>query len=528
MVESAARMTHRPAVLLVFLSALLGSCGQPSPPPDPSPRPVSAVTLEMSDPSRGMTIPAIVRSWAEQEVAFEVAGRIDFVIEEGVEVRGRWQEGDRVLVEGDLLARLNPSDFEAAVAAAEADLETAIIQRDQVSPAQLAEAEANKVQVEDHLARIEEALQRNAVNETEVISARANAKVADAKVAAARAGIESSRAAVLHAESALEQARLNLNRTELRAPFGAEVSNRTQIVGGYANPGSPVVRLTMIDPLEIAVQVSAATSRRIEMNSLVRVYADGVDEPILAKVLRKSTSADTGTQTFTITLICRNRSMAQTPEAEGVIRVPDIFLPQYERVGDGGPIFVDEQRVLRRDDDGWFVWALEGWTDDAPQPGLMTLRRLPVTPGERRLNYQGTYILRSLEDSATLRARQVLGAEVPEEANDGDPAMITTRRWAMRPGDVVRVDLGSTPAVPGYYVPQEAIVLTGLQEAHVFVVGSGDVAQAVRVVAGPVINGLQRISGDAIEGVPAGARVITVGAGRVREGERVRITGGEG
>jgi len=512
----------------MLLSVPLMSCGNAPAPPEPSPRPVGAAALEISNPALALTIPGIARSWAEQDVAFEVPGRIDYVIPEGVEVRGRWQEGDRVLVEGDLLARLDRADFEAAVTAAQADLETAIIQRDQLATAELAEAQANKVQIDDELARTEAMLAQGATNERAAISARANAEVAKARVAAARAGIESSRAAVLRAESVLEQALLDLARTELRAPFGAEVSDRTQIVGGYANPGSPVVQLTMIDPLEIAVQVSAATNRQIEINSLIHVYADGLDGPVLGKVIRKSTSADSGTQTFTVTAICRNRVITGEPGPEGVIRVPDMFLPQKERYGDGGPLFVDERRVLRRDDEGWFVWAFEGWTSEAPRPDTLILRRVPVVPGERRLNYQGTFILRSLAEAPTLDPRQALGLDVPERARDGDRAVIASQRWAMRPGDVVRVDLGTSPAGPGYFVPQEAVVLTGPREARVFLIGPGDTAQSLPVKAGPVINGMQRISGAALDDLPAGARVITTGAQGVREGERVRVTGGEG
>lgn len=527
MIKRTGRMKIELRTAPVAVSLVLASCGETPPPAEPSPRPVGAVVLTLSDPDVEMTIPGVVRSWAEQDVAFEVAGRIDFVIEEGVEVRGRWQEGDQVLVEGDLLARLDPSDFEAAVAAAEADLETAMIQRDKVAPAQLAEAEASKQQVDDQLARIEEALRRGAANESEAISARANAEVAAAKVAAARAGIESSRASVLRADSALRQAKLNLERTELRAPFGAEVSGRTQIAGGYASPGSPVVSLTMIDPLEVAVQVSAATSRQLEVGSLARVYVDGLDDPVLAKVLRKSTGADSGTQTFTVTLICRNRFVADAELAGSVIRVPDVFQPQTERFGGGGPLFVDERRVLRRDDDGWFVWAFEDWRAVARRPETLVLRRVPVTPGGRRLNYQGTFILRSLDDAGALDPRQMLGVDVPEHAREGDTAVIASPRWAIRPGDVVRVDLGTTSLGPGYYVPQEAVVLTGSQEAQVFMVGPDDVARATAVTAGPVSRGRQKISGDGLESLPPGTRVITIGADGVLDGERVRVTGEE-
>ncbi|MEL7483079.1 MAG: hypothetical protein AAFN41_01875, partial [Planctomycetota bacterium] len=221
-----------------------------------------------------LTIPGVVQAWAEQDVAFEISGRIDYVVQEGVEVRGRWEENGEVLVTGDLLARIDQSDFEAAVAAAQADLDTAIIQRDRVAPAEVAEAEASRDQANDELQRVEEANRQGATSVSELVSARANADVAEARVAAARAGLSSAEASVIRAEAALDQARLDLARTELWAPFGAEVSGRSQNVGGYASPGSPVVHLTMIDPIEVAVQVSAATSREIAVNDRMRVFVD--------------------------------------------------------------------------------------------------------------------------------------------------------------------------------------------------------------------------------------------------------------
>ncbi|MEO0631544.1 MAG: HlyD family efflux transporter periplasmic adaptor subunit, partial [Planctomycetota bacterium] len=333
---------------------------------------------------------------------------------------------------------------------------------------------------------------------------------------------------VIRAEAALDQARLDLARTELWAPFGAEVSGRSQNVGGYASPGSPVVHLTMIDPIEVAVQVSAATSREIAVNDRMRVFVDGLDEPIDGKVIRKSSSADAGTQTFTVTAICRNMYTQDEGDDSGAIRVADVFQPQRERVDGDGPLFVEERQVLRRDDDGWFVWAFDGWKVPGPPPDELVLRRVPVTPGERRLNYLGTFVLRSLDASTALDPRQLLGMNVPADAKDGDRAVLATSTWAMRPGDVVRVDIGIESTGPGYFVPQEAVVLTGPDSARVYMIGEDGTAKGIDITAGPVTDGMQQIFGEQLDSLPAGTRVITTGAAGVRDGERVRVVGGEG
>ncbi|MEO1510949.1 MAG: HlyD family efflux transporter periplasmic adaptor subunit, partial [Planctomycetota bacterium] len=301
------RIAGRGAAFVLPALAWLSACGEQPAPSTPSPRPVEAVVLERSDPSQRLRVPGIVRSWAEQDIAFEVAGRIGFVINEGEQVRGRWEEGGEVLVEGDVLARLDPAEFEAAVRAAEADLESALIQRDSAAPAELARAEARRVEASENLSRTETAFAQDAASELDFVRARAQFEVAEAEVAVARSGVRSASAAALRAEATLTQARLDLKNTEIRAPFGAEVSDRFEIVGGYATPGTRVLSLTMLDPIEIAVQVSAATARSIAPENLVRFYVGGIERPFSGKVLRKSTSADPGTQTFTITVIARNQ-----------------------------------------------------------------------------------------------------------------------------------------------------------------------------------------------------------------------------
>ena len=114
----------------------LVGCGEASSEPNLGPRPVEVSELRVSDPTVKLRLPGIVRSWAEEDIAFEVSGKVDFIMQEGARVTGRWADSDVVLVDGDVLARLDPEEYEADVAASQAELEAALIKRDRVAPAQ--------------------------------------------------------------------------------------------------------------------------------------------------------------------------------------------------------------------------------------------------------------------------------------------------------------------------------------------------------------------------------------------------------
>ncbi len=516
---------------LLATLALLGGCRQEREAPARGPRPVEVVELRVSDPTVPLRVPGVVRAWAEEDIGFEVSGQVVFVLLEGTRVRGRWVEGDTVLVEGDVLARLDPADFEAAVDKANADLEVARIKRDRVAPASVAAARAIEAESTINLKRIQQVHERGAASERELTAAETSANVASANASVAEANAVAAAAEVVRAQASLAQASLNLTRTEIRAPFTGEVAERYVTVGGLTSPASRVLRLTMMDPIEIDVQVSAQTSRRIARHDRVRIYPEWYDEPLSGKVQRKSTSADPGTQTFTITIITRNQRIS-TGRAEDVqaeaVAIPEISIATLEQDGAPGPLFVDEHRVLRRDEKGWHVWAIDGWAiagDAGDRPERLILRRVDVTPGEARMSFQGIYVFRSLADPGTLQRNQVLATDVPAGTRDGETADLAETRWALRPGDVVAIDLGMEHAGPGFYVPQEAIVVTGEGTGRVFLLDDQTTARAIEVRLGVVIGGVQRVDSPDLDAAPEGSRVISRGAYALTDGEGVSAIG---
>jgi membrane fusion protein (multidrug efflux system) len=166
---------------------------------------------------------------------------------------------------GDLLARLDDRDFQAAVdhAAAVVDQRRASLAslqaKDQLQRSTIREAEANLdaktvqaafTQQDD--VRYRELAQTSVGSRQNAERASAQNRAAQSAVASSEAGlaaarqqltvlegeINQARAAVAQAQADLKTARLNLGYTEIRSPIDGYVGNRAAQVGAYVSGGA--------------------------------------------------------------------------------------------------------------------------------------------------------------------------------------------------------------------------------------------------------------------------------------------------
>lgn len=179
------------------------------------------------------------------------------------------REGDRV-VRGQLLAQLESSPYEAAVAQAEANLdrarhalEEAVANESTAAPgvtgarADIARMRASRDDAAIVLRRAQELAGTNAIPQSDLDTARARFREAqaslDATIAArsqsqgrlvgAAAGVENARAAVQSSEAALRLARAQLEQTRVVSPFDGLVVSRNLEEGEWAAPGTPVITM---------------------------------------------------------------------------------------------------------------------------------------------------------------------------------------------------------------------------------------------------------------------------------------------
>ena len=155
--------------------------------------------------------------------------------------------------QGDLLARIDPEDYELAVARTEADVAQARYRLD--------------------LARGEAGVARR---EWELINPVASvAGTATDSLVLHIPQLRAARAALAAAEARLKEARLQLARTRLLAPFDGRVRDTSLDAGQFVSPGRPVAQLYSIEKAEIVVPIADKDLAWFDMPRLSQVDPAG-------------------------------------------------------------------------------------------------------------------------------------------------------------------------------------------------------------------------------------------------------------
>jgi len=508
------------------------------------PRPVSAVRLARLDPAEKVRLTGAVTSWKQQDVGFEVSGRVEWAIEEGADVRGRtFDENGNQVTEGVVLARLDRTRYELQVSAAEAELASAQaevaaarIEIEQVLPEQRKGAEAELARARKEFQRLKSLAAQNVGTPAELETAEATLKTAQAQVAQLGAGAKAKQAQlraleanVLQARETVKHAERDLQDCELVAPFSARVARVHVIPGAYAAPGRAVVTLVVMDPIAIELPVSAATDRAVSYGDLVTVHPPGAETPVPGWVNVKDTIADPATRTFNLSILVRNRKVLTDPPGDPAAldlpRVKDMTAPEPLTPDAPGPLFVDVRAVCE-DDRGRHVWKADNFRfaqAGRPFDPVLVVRRVPVALGERRVCVLD-HVYRELRDTEGLTVRDALLWQPPEGLRDGDRVLLVRERWLLRPGSLVPVVLQLPPSGPGLYVPMEAILPEGGK--HFVFTADGQAlgksrARKVEVRVTGTFGELRRIEG---EGIGEGALVILSGAHYLIPEEAVSVT----
>ena len=534
-----------PVVLVAVCLPALTGCAEEKPPPREAPRPVTVVELKTIDPVKPLQISGSVRSWNEQSVSFEVAAPVSFIVRETTNLEGRWVDQGTVVTEGELLARLNDREFvinrnaaQASLDVANADLELARTQLEEVLPARLRASQANQTRADAEYERFVKARETNAVAELEVIRHRsdleqrkAETDEAQASIASKKVEIESLQARVGQATEDLAKAQYDLDRCTLWAPFTGEVSEVFVEAGGYARVAESVAHLVMMDPIKVDVAVSAERATQLRIGDQVKLFPLGGGEAY-GFVYEKATSADPQTRTFRVSLMARNaRVISGLSEDSPQRKLPriEVFnrVQRLDYAYPDSPLVVEERKALRQDDQGYFVWGTgelpRGQSLDPKHP-VLSFRKVRVVPGDQRRNFQGLFVARALDDPGELTEDWVVAHAAPADFSGGD-MLVAIRDWQLRPGQIVPVLLGGRVPQPGRYVPMRALDVTQDGRKAVLVEQDG-VARRVIVTVKEVVAELVRVEAVEEEGAALlkdGNRVIVDFVHFLQDGESVRV-----
>lgn len=318
--------------LLAVLWAMgAGACRKPAV--------VSVETAERRDIPLIVELPGRAEATAVVEIRANVEGRLTGMF---------FQEG-RLIRKGQLLFRIDPRRYDAAVQSAaaivekaEADLEMAREQQRLVNAqSALRQAEANLLKSDQDVARLKPLAARRAVPARDLDTAVAAQSSAAAAVQDARAtvrtttvgdrmGIKQAQAGVTVARVALESATMDRAETEIRAPIGGLIGRAEVAVGNGVGRGGPsrLAAISQVDPIRIVFGISESlylrTVQTVEAAGLERmelILADGSVYPFRGRFTNLAGTVDEKTGTLPAVAQFANPKALILPGMTGRVRL---------------------------------------------------------------------------------------------------------------------------------------------------------------------------------------------------------------
>jgi membrane fusion protein (multidrug efflux system) len=209
-------------------------------------------------------------------VAGQVSGRVIEIVA---------AEHQRV-EKGDILLRLEATEFELALLRAEATLSLAgnrVIKAKAAAAATDADRKAATAELwrsERELVRLRSLLASNSASQSDFDAAQATYDAGQAKVRALALRAEAE-LALLHddaqvrqAEAEKRSAELNLSRTVVRAPFSGTVGRRSVEIGTVVNAGRPLLALVSDEEVTVMANFKETQLDGVEIGSHAEVTID--------------------------------------------------------------------------------------------------------------------------------------------------------------------------------------------------------------------------------------------------------------
>lgn len=231
-------------------------------------------------------------------------------------VRALHVQENQVVRAGDVIAEIDPSEYEAAVARARAAVARA--------RAQVVSNAANRTAAAAQLSRYQFLAERGLLSSAGLDTARAQSGQWGGATAAAQADVDV-------AEAELAAAQLNLSRTIIRSPIDGIVGNRTAQVGQLLRPGTPLLAVVP-HTLYVEANFKETQIARMRPGQSVTVRPDvdrsmrlhGVVDSIAPASGSEFSFIPTETATGNFTKIVQRVPVRirldETPEARGLLR----------------------------------------------------------------------------------------------------------------------------------------------------------------------------------------------------------------
>lgn len=295
-----ARVSRVPSLAVAAALALLplSACRRDSPPAAPAPA-VQTVKVAARTIPDEVIASGIIEAVQKSQLGFLMPGRILAVeVEEGTAV-----------AEGQLLARLEDSDY-----------------RDQ-----LAASEARLAEVKARFERVQRLHELGSATQTD---------------------FEKLQSGLTEAQAAVDVARRRVEYTRLTAPFAGRVVRHGPAAGTVVAAGSPVLSVLAPAPVWATVGVPEAEARQVSVGRAARIALPALGDTVVSGTVEAVLpQADPLSRSYTVKVRLEN--------ADGSLPLGAIVTARIPTGRDRSGFVVPPQSIHRFPDGALFVWVVD-------------------------------------------------------------------------------------------------------------------------------------------------------------------------
>ena len=204
-----------------------------------------------------------------------------------------------VVQQGQLIAQIDPQDYQLRVQQAEAALAQARARlglspagnTDRIEPEQTSTVRQARALMEEAKTNRDRQItlfDQGIVARSQLDSAEAAYKVAVSRYEDAIEEVRNRQALVAQRRSELALVRQQLADTAIQAPFDGAVQEKRASIGEYLGAGAPIATVVRMNPLRLRAEVPEREAQQVRIGQSVRVTTEGDPHVYLGRIARLS------------------------------------------------------------------------------------------------------------------------------------------------------------------------------------------------------------------------------------------------
>jgi multidrug efflux pump subunit AcrA (membrane-fusion protein) len=204
-----------------------------------------------------------------------------------------------VVLQGQLIAQIDPQDYQLRVQQSEAALAQARARlglspgknNDRIEPEETStvrQARALLEEAKTNRERQATLFDQGIVARSQLDSAEASYKVAVSRYEDAVEEVRNRQAIVAQRRSEVALARQQLDDTAIHAPFDGAIQEKRASIGEYLGAGAPIATVVRMNPLRLRAEVPEREAQQVRIGQSVRVTTEGDPNVYLGRIARLS------------------------------------------------------------------------------------------------------------------------------------------------------------------------------------------------------------------------------------------------